>query len=100
MEVSPDRTFPIVVVGRLVAAILGGYAFSSGTAAFVAVALSVVLGMSRADAALTAGMLAFLVYLAAVIWAFAERRIARLYLVLFAGAGVLFAAAFGMMQLA
>jgi hypothetical protein len=99
MAANTDRTSPTVVVARLVAAILGGYAFSSGIAAFVAVALSVALGMSRADAALTAAMPAFLIYLAAAIWAFAERSIVRLYQVLFVGAVLLFVAAYGLMYL-
>jgi hypothetical protein len=100
MAAKTDRPSATAVVGRVVAAILGGYAFSSGIAAFLAVTLSVVLGLSRADAALTASMPAFLIYLAAAIWAFAERRIARLFQVLFAGAVLLFAAAHGLMYLA
>ena len=99
MRAKSGRTSPTFVAGRLVAAILGGYAFSSGIAALLAVALSVALGMSRADAALTATMPAFLIYLAAVIWAFAGRRITRVYQVLVGGAVLLFVAAHGLMYL-
>lgn len=72
---------------RLVAAIGGGYAVAAGLAALAAVALPAARLMPRSEAVVLASMLAFLVYLALLIWAFADRRLIRLCLVL-AGAGI------------
>ena len=84
----------------MIAASLGGYAFSAASAAFGAVVLPLVSGVSRADAAVAMGMLAFLIYLSAAIWAFAQRGLLHLYQVLFGGAVLLFLAAHGLMCLA
>lgn len=86
------------VGGRLAAAIVGGYLFSSAAAALIAVTLPLAVGSSRADAALAAGMSAFLIYLAAAIWSFAAPRLLYPNLVLFAGAALMFLAARGMMS--
>ena len=69
------------VLVRLVAAIGGGYAVAAGLAALAAVALSTGGLMARSEAVVLASMLAFLVYLALLIWAFADRRLARLCLI-------------------
>ena len=72
----------VQIVLRLVAAIGGGYAAAAGLAALAAVALPQVTGLPRSEAVVLASMLAFLIYLALLIWAFAERRLVRLWLVL------------------
>lgn len=60
---------PLAVMSRVIAAIFGGYAFSTISALF----LSYVLPMQRADALLTGIMASFAIYTAAVIWVFAAR---------------------------
>lgn len=72
---------------RLVVAVGGGYAVAAGLAALAAVALPAAGLMVRSEAVVLASMLAFLVYLALLIWAFADRRLARLCLVM-ASAGI------------
>lgn len=57
------------VASRAVAAIFGGYAL---TAAAIAL-LAIWLPLARAEAVLTATMLSFALYAAAVIWVFAAR---------------------------
>ena len=61
---------------RVLAAIFGGYALTSG----VAVLLSAVLPLSRAEAVLTATLSAFVVYTCAVIWVFAVQDLRRAWL--------------------
>lgn len=63
---------------RLIAAIPGGYAL---TAAAVAVSggLLPLLGMTRSDAVVLSAMLGFVLYLVLLLWAFAERSLARLW---------------------
>ena len=92
------RAVPIIV--RLVAAIGGGYAVSAGLAALAALALPATTAMPRSEAVVLASMLAFLVYLALLIWAFAEPRLTRLCLVLIAAGTVSWGAALGLVRLA
>ncbi|MEQ9509776.1 MAG: DUF3649 domain-containing protein [Alloalcanivorax xenomutans] len=61
------------VASRVIAAGLGGYALSAAATA----ALSLGLPMPRVDAVITASVLSFLIYSAAVIWAFACATTAR-----------------------
>ncbi|HYD05306.1 MAG TPA: iron transporter [Reyranella sp.] len=70
------------IVVRLTAAIGGGYAVTAGVAALAAVVLPMLTSMPRSEAVVLASMLAFLLYLALLIWAFAERRLLRLCLIL------------------
>lgn len=70
---------------RVLGAVLGGYAFSSGLVALTAVALPLV-GLARSEAVLLAAMLGFVLYLLVLLWAFAERRLWRVWLVLIGGA--------------
>lgn len=87
------------VVLRLILAIGGGYAVSAGFTAFAAVALSATSTLRRSEAVVLASMLAFLVYLAILIWAFAERRLARLCVVLVGAGAVLWGGALGLVRL-
>jgi hypothetical protein len=85
----------VAVVFRIVLAVLGGYAVSAGTASLAAVGLPAVASLPRSEAVVLASMLSFLVYLAILIWAFAERRLARLGLILVAAGVVSWAGAWG-----
>lgn len=78
VRVAIFKAVPIVL--RLVAAIVGGYAVSAGLAALAAVVLPAATPMPRSEAVVLSSMLAFLVYLALLIWAFAEPRLVRLWL--------------------
>ena len=62
---------------RLLLAIVGGYFLAAGIAALMALALSRVLPPSEAGALMA--MLAFVIYLALLLWGFAERRLTRLW---------------------
>ena len=71
------------LLSRIVAAVVGGYALSAGLTALSAIALAHV--MARSEAVVLTAMLGFLCYLAALIWAFAERRLWTVWAVLVGG---------------
>jgi hypothetical protein len=78
------------IVSRIAAGVFGGYAFVWGfTTLTIALALSAEL--SYLEAQTTAYLLAFLLFLGAFLWAFAARRVARVWAVL-GGGGVLMTA--------
>jgi len=81
---------------RVTAAVLGGYAFCWG---FIALATSglFALGMPFHDAEHLGSILGMLLYLATFLWAFAARRLTRVWLVL-AGGGALMAGAASLVQ--
>ncbi len=92
------KAIPIVL--RLLVAIGGGYAVAAGLSALAAVALPAVTAMPRSEAVVLGSMLAFVVYLVLLIWAFAEPRLARLS-VIFAGVGIAsWGGAWGLVRLA
>ena len=72
------------VVLRVAAAVLGGYCFAGGLAALGIVAL-VTAGMNFHEAEHAAMLLAFLVFLAALLWAVAGRSLLRVWAVLAGG---------------
>ncbi|RAI60719.1 iron transporter [Roseicella frigidaeris] len=64
---------PIDIIGRVLAALLGGYALSYA----VSGALALLLPVPRPDAVYISGMLAYLPMTFAVLWAFAARTALR-----------------------
>lgn len=66
------------IAGRISAALLGGYALAFGSTAF----LSVYLPLARPDRVVTASLLCFAVWVAAVIYAFGARSAWRAWLVI------------------
>ncbi|WDZ97536.1 DUF3649 domain-containing protein [Herbaspirillum sp. WKF16] len=66
---GPTAMYRLAVLSRIVAAVACGYAL----AALCTALLAAWLPMARADAAMTATMLSFLIYTCAVIWVFAAR---------------------------
>ncbi len=79
---------PLLIVSRVAGALLGGYAFVWGfTALLMAAALA--LGAEYHDAERLAFLLAFLVFLGAVLWAFAGSKLWRVWLVLAGGGAVM-----------
>lgn len=71
---STPRSLPIVA--RIAAAVFGGYALAHT----LSIALAAALPMARAEAALFAIQGSFLVYMAAVLWAFAARSVLAAWL--------------------
>lgn len=86
----------LVVASRIVAAVLGGYAFCWGFIGFVTAGLYG-LGLAFHDAEHLAAVLAFPIYLVAFCWAFVARRLARVWSVL-AGGGAAMAATASLLQ--
>lgn len=75
------------VTSRVAASLLGGYAFTWGFVV-LGIALLLQIGMTFHEAETLVYLLAFLVFLTAFCWAFAERRLVRVWGVL-AGGGAL-----------
>ncbi|HSW04721.1 hypothetical protein [Aquabacterium sp.] len=73
---------------RVSGAVLGGYAFSAACVALAATALPRITGMARSEAVLLSSLLGFLLYLVALLWAFAERATWRVWAVFVGGAAV------------
>ncbi len=69
------------ITARLVAAVGVTYAATAGCAALATLILSRTMVMPRSEAVVLTAMLGFLVYLAFLIWGFAERSLVRLWLV-------------------
>jgi len=94
--VPTTRTLPrgwmerrwVAICQRVLLAVVGGYFLSAALVAWGALALASV--MPRSEAVVLMGMLGFVVYLGVLLWAFAEPRLGRLWVVL---AGVPLAAA-------
>ncbi len=73
---------------RVLAAVLGGYAFCWGFMALVN-AGGYALGMAFHDAEQLASILGMLVYLIVFLWAFGARRLMPVWLVLLLGGGAM-----------
>jgi hypothetical protein len=83
---------PLLVVSRIAAGVLGGYAFSWGVVT-LGVALLLAAGMSFEDAHHLLYLVVFLVFLAVFCWAFAAASLARVWWVLGGGGAVMSIAA-------
>ncbi len=75
------------LASRIAASLIGGYVFTWGLTAF-GIAGLVAMSVDFHEAETGMQMLAFLIFLAVFLWAFATPRLARLWLVL-AGGGLL-----------
>jgi len=80
----PDKHHWSRVTPRVLLAVVGGYWLSAGLAALFAAGLAVL--MQDSEAVVLMAMLAFVVYLIVLLWAFAEARLGRLWVVLGGGA--------------
>ena len=76
-----------LIVSRIAAALLGGYAFVWGFTT-LGIVLGTVIGATYGDAQTTLYLLAFLVFLIVFLWAFVARSTVRVWGVL-AGGGAL-----------
>ena len=77
-----NRLLLVEPVHRCFLAIVGGYAVSATTATAVTLALVVSDVLPRSEAVVLTSMFAFLVFLVAALWAFAEKHLWRLWVVL------------------
>lgn len=84
-----DWRYRLTILSRTLAAALGGYALTAAFAGTLSLALALALAMPRVDAVLTATMLAWLVYAAAVAWVFYARTSWGAWLGLLAPAAVM-----------
>lgn len=82
----------IQITSRIAASLFGGYAFTWGFTV-LGIALLLLAGMSYHEAQTLAYLLAFLVFLTAFCWAFAARRVSRVWGVLAGGGAVMTGAA-------
>lgn len=73
------------IAQRVLVAVIGGYLLSASVAAWGALALAQLI--SRSEAVVLMAMLAFVIYLVVLIWAFAEPRLALVWWVLGLGGG-------------
>jgi hypothetical protein len=78
----------LATTSRVTAAVLGGYAFTAAWVALAATGLPLATGMARSEAVLLSSMLGFVVYLVALIWAFAARALWRIWAVFIGGAAL------------
>lgn len=67
------------IASRFIAAVFAGYAAAVGLVSLCAVALALLLGVTRAQALVLATMLGFLAYAAIILWGFVEPRLGRIW---------------------
>lgn len=77
---------------RIIAAILGGYAFTWAITA-LGIAVMVAMGIDFHEAETGMSLIAFLVFLGLFLWTFAAESMIRVWLVLAGGATLMMAAA-------
>ena len=96
MSVSSPSITPRVIVARVVASLLGGYAFVWGFIAFGMAGLFA-LGMPFHDTEHLCAILGLIIYAIVFMWAFAARNLTKVWVVLLGG-GALMAALGSMIQ--
>ncbi|MEN0035522.1 MAG: iron uptake protein [Cellvibrio sp.] len=84
------------IVGRIGAAILGGYAFVWGAIALLHASLYA-LGMPFHDAEHLSSIIGFLLYLTVFLWAFAAQNMTKVWLI-FVGGGLVMTASASLIQ--
>ena len=75
----------LIHLTRVAAAVFGGYAFTWGFSA-IGITFLVAMGIGFHEAETAVLMLAFLVFLAAFLWAFAAATVKKVWIVLMTGA--------------
>lgn len=70
------------VTARVLAAVVGAYAVTAGATALIAVLLVLATGASRSDALIAGSMIGYLLFALLMLWCFAERRLARVWIAL------------------
>lgn len=82
----------LLLLSRVAAAVLGGYALAAATAIF----LAAVLPASRAEGVVAGMQISFVIYTAAVIWAFSPISLSRAWAGLLLPAAVLAGVGWGL----
>ncbi|MFL9924776.1 iron transporter [Herbaspirillum lusitanum] len=67
------------IVGRMLAAIAGGYLLAAMTAALLAIAIPAISPLTRAEGVLIATLLSFLFYALFAMWVFSMRSAGRMW---------------------
>ena len=93
MSVSSSSITPRVIVSRVAASLLGGYAFVWGFIAFGMAGLFA-LGMPFHDTEHLSAILGLLIYAIVFMWAFAARNLTKVWVVLLGGGGLMTALGF------
>ncbi|MGC3982070.1 MAG: hypothetical protein QM808_12485 [Steroidobacteraceae bacterium] len=83
-KTNEDIRYRLSVASRVLAAFVGGYAFTSA----VTVLLALLWPLPKAEAIYAADMLSFTLYVLVLIWAFSVRRVRVVWLGMFGGAAV------------
>jgi hypothetical protein len=91
-QASAGPSPALQTISRIGAAVLGGYAFVWGFTSLT-IACALAMDFPFGESQTLAYLLAFLVYLAALLWAFAVRSASHAWLVLAGGGGVMTALA-------
>ena len=94
---APWRAVEIVV--RVLMVVGGGYAVAAGFAALLPVTMVAARLMVRSEAAILSSMMAFVVYLAVILWAVAEPSLPRLAAKLAAAGAAFWGGAYGLARL-
>ncbi|MEN2749883.1 hypothetical protein [Sphingomonas sp. T9W2] len=74
------------IAGRVLAATLGAYAVTAGSAAAIAATLLLLGHLPRADALILGSFAGYILFAFLMLWCFAERRLGRVWLMLLAAA--------------
>jgi hypothetical protein len=88
MTATPQRRGGLAIASRVIAAIFAGYAAMVGLVTLFALVLILSLGVKRDEAITLMNMIGYVMWAGFIIWAFAERRLVRVWAVL-AGVAIL-----------
>ena len=73
------------IAARVAAATVGSYAVTAGSAALLALMLISTAELARSDALIVGSCIGYLLFTAMMLWCVAERRLSRVWLVIFSG---------------
>lgn len=82
--------YRLLVLSRIIAAVVGGYAFST----MVILILTYLLPLPQKDALMLSTMLSYIIYLLTIIWVFSVKTVRTAWIGMIASTGLLGALAF------
>jgi len=82
--------YRLLVLSRIIAAVVGGYAFST----VMILVMTYLLPLSQKDALMLSTMLSYIIYLLAIIWVFAVKTVRTAWIGISAATGLLGALAY------
>lgn len=89
----------VSIIVRLLLAVCGGYGVSAGLTALAAISQPVTTALPRGERVVLASILAFPIYLAILVWVFAERRLLHLSMMMAAAGAASWGMALGIARL-